>query len=129
MQVIVFAGGGLHDGAFEIELEFPSGTLLPEEAAMTKTALTNHEERIVDALLGVIDYASRILIAGYPGSHYQRSKVQEMHRELDRLTAALDKGLVSAARSEVLAERLRSEAVRYTLGRLLVESGHLGGTA
>lgn len=97
---------------------------------MPDATLTAHEDRIVDALTGVVDYASRVLISAGPGSHYQLDKARDLRDKVDRLIKLLDEGgTLDMGRSAVAATHLEREARRYTLGRILADAGHLSGTA
>lgn len=93
------------------------------------TDLTPHEDRIVDDLTTVIDYASRVLIAASPGSFYQLTKAHGLRDAVDKLIKRLEVETVAMNRSAVVAAALVPEARRYTLGQVLVDTGHLGGTA
>lgn len=94
------------------------------------TALTPHETRIVDDLIGVIDYASRVLVAASPGSHYQLDKARDLRDRVDRLIQRLETGgTLDMRRSAAVAAHLAPEARRYTLGRVLLDAGHLSGLA
>lgn len=96
---------------------------------MDAAALTAHESHIVDALTGVIDYTSRVLVAASPGSHYQLDKAHALRDKVDRLIKLLETGTLDMHRSAAVAAHLEREARRCTLGQILADAGHLSGTA
>lgn len=96
---------------------------------MTTTPLTRHEEHIVDDLVGLIDYASRVLIAATAGSHYQLDKAHGLREYTDKLIKHLETATIDVRRSELVAAAVAREASRYTLGQILIDAGQLGGTA
>lgn len=89
-----------------------------------------HADRIADDLVGIVDYAGRVLISASPGSMYQADKLRGLRERVSSLIDRLDRdGTVDNATSEQIAAKLAERASRYTLGALLIEAGRLGGTA
>lgn len=97
--------------------------------ATTPAELTQHEDHIADALVGVIDYASRVLISADYGSHYQLDKLRGLREKTDRLVGLLEKQPLDWQRSEAVKAAVAREAARYQLGQILLDADRLGGTA
>lgn len=95
----------------------------------TTPKLTPHEERLVDDLIGLIDYASRVLISADYGSHYQLDKAHGLRDHADRLVKRLEQQTLDFRRSEVVKAAVACSADRYPLGRILLDAHRLGGTA
>lgn len=91
--------------------------------------LSNHEQRVAETLIGIIDYASRVLIAADYGSHYQFDKAHGLAREAHQLVDLLTLQTLDHQRSEVVKANVAAFAGRYTLGQILIDAGRLGGTA
>lgn len=93
------------------------------------TELTRHEDHIADALVGLIDYASRVLISADYGSHYQLDKAHGLRERADRLIKLLDEQTLDMRRCEVMKAAVARDAGRYALGQILLNAHRLGGTA
>lgn len=92
------------------------------------TDLSPHQERIAEDLIGVIDYARRVLIAAQPGSMYQLDKAHGLRDAADRLIKRLDKQTLDLRQGDAVAAAVWREAGRYTLGQVLMDNGLLGGS-
>lgn len=93
------------------------------------TDLARREASIVDDLVGIIDYAGRVLMSASYGSHYQLDKLRGLRLYTDQLIARLEEQTLTQVRSEVVTAAVASEATRYPLGEVLRKAGSFGGTA
>lgn len=98
---------------------------------MSDDVLSQHEDRVADALVDIINYAGRVLISAGPGSAYQADKATELRVRVDRLIGLLDGdgGSIPHTRADAVQAAVARDARRYTLGQILIDAGHLGGAA
>jgi hypothetical protein len=80
--------------------------------------LTPHETRIAEAILAVVDYASRVLTAA-PGSGYQWDKTHGLIEAANRLQTLGYRNPVSAVRGALITAWVARDAHRYPIGRAL----------
>lgn len=91
-------------------------------------ARANHEARVLDDLLAIVDWTGRVLIAAAPGSAYQLSKAYELRDRVNQLISRLElHGTLDQEQSAAVAADLRAEAVRFPLGEVLETRAMLGG--
>jgi hypothetical protein len=102
---------------------------LEDDMTVTPKPLTDHEDLIVDDMISLIDYTSRVLIAAGYGSRYQLDKAYVLRRCVDRLIGHLETETLDWHGSEAVQAKIAREARYYTLARILIDAGRLGGTA